>query len=156
MISARSIESAEDGDEAAWCQMGRELEDIGITPTMLQENRAFIVAWIKNALSSGQLEEQASQPERGAEYLHERNQAINRIKNSAFSVSNPDKENPAFSVSNPYKGYFIAKHTPPLFVVRTSLGPQTSVRPYWFQGREGSLVTSPEEWTRVSTSPLHL
>lgn len=64
IISNLTIESAEDVDEAAWCQLGRELEGVGVTSTMMQDNRAFIVDWMKSALNSGQLEDRECQPER--------------------------------------------------------------------------------------------
>ena len=65
MISNSTLESAQDGDETAWYQIGRELEDVGITSSIVQENRAFIIAWIKDALKRGQLEEQTNGPEEG-------------------------------------------------------------------------------------------
>ena len=57
VISLESIASAEEGDEDIWYQIGRELEDVGITPDMLNEHRPYITAWIMEALSSGNLDE---------------------------------------------------------------------------------------------------
>ena len=51
------MESVEDGDEHAWLQMRRELEDVGITAAMIEEHREFIVNWIEQALTAGKFEE---------------------------------------------------------------------------------------------------
>ena len=57
VISIESIASAQEGDEDTWYQIGRELEDVGITPDMINEHRPYITAWIMEALSSGNLDE---------------------------------------------------------------------------------------------------
>ena len=49
-IFADSLGSAKEGDEGLWYQTARELEDVGITSTMVNENRSYITAWIKEAL----------------------------------------------------------------------------------------------------------
>ena len=56
-ISVESIASAQEGDEDVWYQIGRELEDVGITPDMVNEHRLYITAWIKEALGNGNLDE---------------------------------------------------------------------------------------------------
>ena len=62
MISMDSISSAEDGDDTVWFQIGRELEDVGITPAMVTEHRTFITNWIKDALDKDQFEESVKGP----------------------------------------------------------------------------------------------
>ena len=57
VISLESIASAEEGDEDLWYQIGRELEDVGITPDMIHEHRPYITACIMEALSSGNLDD---------------------------------------------------------------------------------------------------
>ncbi len=50
VISAHSVESAQEGDDAVWRQIGRELEDVGITQFMIREHKDFIIDWIKSEL----------------------------------------------------------------------------------------------------------
>ena len=50
VITAHSIESAEEGDEYVWSEMSRELEDVGITISMVVEHKGFIIQWMKRAL----------------------------------------------------------------------------------------------------------
>ena len=57
VISIEGIASAEEGDENIWHQIGKELEDVGITPDMVNEHRLYITAWIKEALGNGNLDE---------------------------------------------------------------------------------------------------
>ena len=57
VISSRAMDSIEDGDENVWSQIGRELEDLGITSNMIKEHRTFITNWIKQALQNGEFEE---------------------------------------------------------------------------------------------------
>ena len=57
VISARSIEAAQEGDDGVWHQIGRELEDVGITQCMIGEHKDFIINWINNALQSDRFDE---------------------------------------------------------------------------------------------------
>lgn len=43
--------------EKAWTEFRRELEDVGISATVVEENRAYIARWIKDALTDGALDE---------------------------------------------------------------------------------------------------
>lgn len=43
--------------EDVWAQLRRELEDVGISGTVVQENQPYITQWLKTAISSGILEE---------------------------------------------------------------------------------------------------
>ncbi|KAI1270982.1 hypothetical protein F5Y07DRAFT_406311 [Xylaria sp. FL0933] len=49
---AESIESPD-----VWQQLRRELEDVGISPTVVEENHAYIARWIKAALAEGLMDE---------------------------------------------------------------------------------------------------
>ncbi|KAI1345387.1 hypothetical protein F5Y01DRAFT_320818 [Xylaria sp. FL0043] len=49
---AESIESPD-----VWQQLRRELEDVGISPTVVEENHAYIAQWIKAALAEGLMDE---------------------------------------------------------------------------------------------------
>lgn len=59
VITVDSLESAEGGNDEAWRQIGRELEDVGITPDMIREHRHYIASWISNALRTGQFNDSA-------------------------------------------------------------------------------------------------
>ncbi|KAI5919667.1 hypothetical protein F4810DRAFT_703441 [Camillea tinctor] len=49
------IETIESPD--VWTQLRRELEDVGISPTVMEENHEFISSWMKAALSQGLVNE---------------------------------------------------------------------------------------------------
>jgi hypothetical protein len=57
VISAHSIQSAQEGNDAVWRQIGRELEDVGITQVMIREHKDFIIRRIKSALQSDRFDE---------------------------------------------------------------------------------------------------
>lgn len=42
-----------------WTQLQRELEDVGISPAMVEENHEYITQWIKAALADGLMDEDA-------------------------------------------------------------------------------------------------
>ena len=67
VLSTDNMVSVEEGDEDIWCQIARELDDVGITSDMIREHRAYITDWIKMALETGELRE-ASPP---ADSVHE-------------------------------------------------------------------------------------
>lgn len=50
--AAETIESPD-----VWAQLRRELEDVGISPAVVEENNEYIVQWIKEALAQGLMEE---------------------------------------------------------------------------------------------------
>jgi hypothetical protein len=62
IVSDATVASAEDGNEATWQHIGLELEAFGITPKIAQENRGFIVQWIKEALQQGQVSDEGQVP----------------------------------------------------------------------------------------------
>ena len=136
VISTSTVESAEDGDEAAWYQIGRELEDVGISASMIQENRAFIVAWMKNALDIGQLEEQAGELEEMPKKQSQEQQDHSRLSRPEVGVN--------ASAHSLYTMYFLPGLGTAHHIISSNiqlfLGPQTSVRPFSYQGREGYLV----------------
>lgn len=57
VISVHSIELAQEGDDAVWREIGRELEDVGITQPMIWDHKDFIIDWIKGALQSVRFDE---------------------------------------------------------------------------------------------------
>lgn len=50
--AAETIESPE-----VWPEFRRELEDVGISPAVVEEHKAYIAQWIKGALADGALDE---------------------------------------------------------------------------------------------------
>lgn len=61
-MSSDNLILAEEGDGEAWFHIGRELEDVGITPGMIRDHRQYIIRWVKNALKLGKLNEGADLP----------------------------------------------------------------------------------------------
>ena len=60
VISTQTLDTtAQDGRET-WEALRRELEDIGISPGVINEKRQFIVTWFQEAVAMGKLEEDAS------------------------------------------------------------------------------------------------
>ena len=57
VISNSSLESVEEGDQIIWFQISKELEDVGITQSMVAEHKDFITSWIKRALLKGDFDE---------------------------------------------------------------------------------------------------
>jgi hypothetical protein len=51
---AENIES-----EEIWLQLRRELEDVGISASVVEEHHVYICSWLKMAISNGMLEEMA-------------------------------------------------------------------------------------------------
>ena len=46
-----------------WQEFRRELEDVGISPAVVEDNREYIARWIRDALADGLLEESPAQSE---------------------------------------------------------------------------------------------
>jgi hypothetical protein len=42
-------------DEESWTQLRRDLENCGLSPTILADQRKFIFKWVKNAIEAGRL-----------------------------------------------------------------------------------------------------
>lgn len=53
IISVESVESIENDNKEAWEDLCRELQDLGISPAVASQHRAFIVKWMKEALDTG-------------------------------------------------------------------------------------------------------
>ncbi|KAL8969386.1 MAG: hypothetical protein Q9183_002019 [Haloplaca sp. 2 TL-2023] len=56
VLSAKSFDTAADSQET-WDALRRDLEDIGISPQVIKDQRAFILDWFRNAIASGLAEE---------------------------------------------------------------------------------------------------
>jgi hypothetical protein len=59
VITVSSMNAARGGDEDMWREIRNELKDAGITEENIREHREFIAIWLINAISSGQLVENA-------------------------------------------------------------------------------------------------
>ena len=66
VISTRDIVETIDSPDV-WAELRRELEDIGISNVIVEENRDFIRDWMKNALSEGSMEERPPPAPSGAD-----------------------------------------------------------------------------------------
>ena len=107
VISTSSLTSAEEGDEAIWSQIGRELEDVGITSGMVHEYRGFIITWIKNALETHQFDEISSYSDLGVSPLAM--EAGSRFEESNYKVARVEGSRLGYCESAPPAA--IHKHT---------------------------------------------
>jgi ankyrin repeat protein len=57
IISTKNGHELDVDDQEAWIQLRRELEDVGLSPTVLRENMEFIKNWFKEAFTQNLLEE---------------------------------------------------------------------------------------------------
>ncbi|OTA92775.1 hypothetical protein M434DRAFT_31531 [Hypoxylon sp. CO27-5] len=60
VTTADVVETIESPD--VWAQLRRELEDIGISPAIMEENHEYIANWMKSALAQGLAEEDPAEP----------------------------------------------------------------------------------------------
>lgn len=59
VVSTKAFDTAVQNDRETWEALGRELEDIGISASIITEKRPFIIAWFQEAVAAGRLEEDA-------------------------------------------------------------------------------------------------
>ena len=59
VVSTETFDSAARNDRETWEALRMELEDIGISSSVITENRQFIVTWFQEAVAMGKLEEAA-------------------------------------------------------------------------------------------------
>ena len=57
IISTESIESLSSEDRDGWNQLRKDLEDVGVTPSLFLQHRTFIVHWFQSALREGAFNE---------------------------------------------------------------------------------------------------
>lgn len=60
VISTKTFDSAARNDQETWEALRRELEDIGISPSIIVEKRQFIIAWFREAIVAKKFEEDTS------------------------------------------------------------------------------------------------
>lgn len=59
-VSSKTFDQNAQDNGETWEALRRELEDIGISPSVIIEKRHFIIAWFQEAVAAGKLEEHAS------------------------------------------------------------------------------------------------
>lgn len=67
VVSHKTFDSSVQNDWETWEALRRELEDVGISPGVITERRQFIIAWFKEAIAAGKLEEDAPSDDAAAE-----------------------------------------------------------------------------------------
>ena len=89
IISVASVDSIVQNDHATWESLKRELEDVGISTAVINEQRQFIIAWFQEAVARGQLEEDTPDESINRENPHssDRDAAVNYDQNSYSSSS---------------------------------------------------------------------
>ena len=149
-----------------WCQIGRELEDVGITSAMFQDNRAFIIGWIKDASDSGQFEERCSRPEQELRsILLPRSLQDGQTQGEAWFAVEEQARKSVFLLREDqhkrsngemsltpcecYTGLFIPGYGLSLRHVQECLGPRSSTQPYTHRGHEGTMILHTGYLTQV-------
>ncbi|TAQ90828.1 hypothetical protein B7494_g874 [Chlorociboria aeruginascens] len=56
VVTTSTVAETIDSDDV-WQQLRRELEDVGISSSVIEENHAYITGWLKTAIQNGMLEE---------------------------------------------------------------------------------------------------
>lgn len=95
VVSTKSFGTAAKNNKETWDALRRELEDIGISPEIINEKKHFIVAWFQEAVAAGRLEEEAPSEEDDDSIAHSGSwsSAGNSDRNS---VINQERPSPAF------------------------------------------------------------
>ena len=57
IVSIQTIDTVARNNQGKWDVLRRDLEDAGISPAAISENRQFIIAWFQEAVAAGKLEE---------------------------------------------------------------------------------------------------
>jgi ankyrin repeat protein len=87
VISTHTAHTVEQMDvDELWIGLHRELEDVGISPQLLNEKKDFIVAWFKTAIAEGTLEEM---PSSDCENLQPPRLTISPPQREAFDPAQP-------------------------------------------------------------------
>ena len=60
VVSTQTFDTTAQNGRETWEALRRELEDIGISPEVINEKRQFIVTWFREVVAVGKLEEDAS------------------------------------------------------------------------------------------------
>ncbi|KAG6991440.1 hypothetical protein G7Y79_00052g087800 [Physcia stellaris] len=57
VISIETVDSIARNDQIAWEMFREELEDVGVSPSVIAEKRQFLIVWFQEAVAAGKLEE---------------------------------------------------------------------------------------------------
>ena len=57
VISTQGFEEAAETDKATWCALQRDLEDVGVSAEVIDDNKSMIINWFREAVAAGKLEE---------------------------------------------------------------------------------------------------
>ena len=57
VISTRTVDSIARNDRIAWEMFRKELEDVGVSSSVIAEKRQFLIVWFQEAVAAGKLEE---------------------------------------------------------------------------------------------------
>ncbi|KAG6991229.1 hypothetical protein G7Y79_00055g090050 [Physcia stellaris] len=57
IVSVQTIDTVARNNQEKWDVLRRDLEDVGISPAAISENRQFIIAWFREAVAAGRIEE---------------------------------------------------------------------------------------------------
>ncbi len=60
VISTQTFDTAARNDQETWDALRRELEDIGVSPGIINEKRQFIISWFRETIAMGNLDEAAA------------------------------------------------------------------------------------------------
>ena len=63
VISLETMDSITRNDQEAWGAFRKELEDVGISASIIAEKRMFLIAWFQEAVATGKLEEDVLEKE---------------------------------------------------------------------------------------------
>lgn len=93
VVSTKAFDTAVENDRETWEALGRELEDIGISASIITEKRPFIIAWFQEAVAAGRLEEDAPSDENdSAISLYEPDSPAGISDNESIPDSVTDRE----------------------------------------------------------------
>ena len=91
VISTQTFDTTARNDQETWEALRRELEDIGISPSVITEKRQFIIAWFQEAVAAGRLEEDLA--------TDDNNSAISLHESEDPACASDDDNNPSREVS---------------------------------------------------------
>lgn len=112
--------------EQVWTEFRRELEDVGISASVVEENREYIARWIKDALVDGGLDETGtgeSSSDRRPSVFSNQSSGANSGTNSSRKASTA-----TICVANEEFERQLARERPKLDLVRESTAGSTATR----------------------------
>ena len=65
VISIETVDSITRNNQEAWDAFRKELEDVGISSSVIAEKRDFLIVWFQEAVAAGKLEEDVPEEELG-------------------------------------------------------------------------------------------